>query len=167
MKRIYLNICTFVALALVATSCTKDPFGDSIFVSTPSNTIMFGVADIQVDVITRGGQSKSATLDFTESKLVSENGEMSLPMMVKVEKGIHRAVAQEPRTRANAVTETSQITMLSALAIAKKEGTTPELYINDVDFTKGSDNIFRSATPYLWKDAETKFDFFVVANDIE
>ena len=166
MKRTYLNICTFLASALVATSCTMDTLIDSVFVPTPSNTIMFGAADLQVDVVTRGGQSKGATLDFTENELVSEDGELSLPMMVKVEEGIHRAVAQEPQTRAAAMNTPSDISMLSAWASAKK-GTTSSLYINDIDFTKGSDGIFRSAEPYLWLDEETKLDFFVVANDIE
>lgn len=166
MKRTYLNICTFVALALAATSCTMDKLVDSVYSYKPSNTITFGASTPQVEVITRGGESRGTTLDFTESALVSEDGQMSLPMMVKVEQGIHRAVAQQPQTRGEIMTDASKITMLSAWASAK-DGSGSRLYIDDVDFTRGSDGIYRSAKPYLWLDAATTLDFFTVANHTE
>ena len=167
MKRTYLNICTFVALALAATSCTMDKLVDSVYSYKPSNTITFGASTPQVEVITRGGESRGTTLDFTESALVSEDGQMSLPMMVKVEQGIHRAVAQQPQTRGEIMTDASKITTLSAWASAKKDGSDSWLYIDDVDFTRGSDGIYRSAEPYLWLDAATTLDFFTVANHTE
>ena len=162
MKRINVNICALLVLTLAA--CTKSDVVDSV--PTPSNTITFSAADMQLEVITRGGDRKPSTLDITNKAIASEDGESSLPMVVKVEEGIHRAIEQKPATRAAAVTDASKISMLSAWASAKNsEGS--RLYINDVDFTKRGDEIFRSSTPYLWLDAQTKLDFFVVANHIE
>ena len=162
MKRINVNICTLLVLTLAA--CTKSDVVDSV--PTPSSTITFSAADMQLEVISRGGDRKPSTLDITNKAIASEDGEFSLPMVVKVEEGIHRAIEQKPATRAAAVTDASEISMLSAWASAKK-GDVSELYINDVDFTKGGDGIFRSSTPYLWLDAQTTLDFFVVANHID
>ncbi len=162
MKRINVNICTLLVLTLAA--CTKSDVVDSV--PTPSSTITFSAADMQLEVISRGGDRKPSTLDITNKAIASEDGELSLPMVVKVEEGIHRAIEQKPATRAAAVTTSDEISMLSAWASAKK-GDVSELYINDVDFTKGGDGIFRSSTPYLWLDAQTTLDFFVVANHID
>lgn len=162
MKRINVNICALLVLTLAA--CTKSDVVDSV--RTPSNTITFSAADMQLEVISRGGDKRPATLDITNKAIASEDGELSLPMVVKVEEGIHRAIEQKPATRAAAVTDANQISMLSAWASAKK-GDVSELYIDDVDFTKGNDGIFRSSTPYLWLDDQTKLDFFVVANHID
>lgn len=163
MKRINVNICALLVLTLAA--CTKSDVVDSV--PTPSNTITFSAADMQLEVISRGGDRKPSTLDITNKAIASEDGELSLPMVVKVEEGIHRAIEQKPATRAAAVTTADEISMLSAWASAKK-GDVSELYINDVDFTKGrGDEIFRSSTPYLWLDAQTTLDFFVVANHID
>lgn len=162
MKRINVNICTLLVLTLAA--CTKSDVVDSV--PTPSSTITFSAADMQLEVISRGGDRKPSTLDITNKAIASEDGEFSLPMVVKVEEGIHRAIEQKPATRAAAVTDASGISMLSAWASAKK-GDDSELYIDDVDFTKRDDGIFRSNTPYLWLDAQTTLDFFVVANHID
>ena len=140
MKRTYLNICTFVALALAATSCTMDELVDSVYSSKPSNTITFGASTPQVEVITRGGESRGTTLDFTESVLVSEDGELSLPMVVKVEEGIHRAVAQQPQTRGEIMTDASKINTLTAWASAKDGSGSSSWHINGIygdDFTRG------------------------------
>lgn len=162
MKRINVNICALLVLTLAA--CTKSDVVDPV--PTPSNTITFSAADMQLEVITRGGDKRPTTLGMTNKSIVSEDGVSSLPMVVKVEEGIHRAIEQKPATRAAAVTDANQISMLSAWASAKK-GDVSELYIDDVDFTKGSDGIFRSNPAKLWLDAQTTLDFFVVANHIE
>lgn len=162
MKRINVNICALLVLTLAA--CTKSDVVDSA--PTPSNTITFSAADMQLEVISRGGDKRPATLDITNKAIASEDGELSLPMVVKVEEGIHRAIEQKPATRAAAVTDANQISMLSAWASAKK-GDVSELYIDDLDFTKGDDRIFRSNPAKLWLDAQTTLDFFVVANHID
>ena len=160
MKRINVNICALLVLALAA--CTKSDVVDSV--PTPSNTITFSAADMQLEVISRGGDRKPATLDITNKAIASEDGEVALPMVVKVEEGIHRAIEQKPATRAAAVTDADDISMLSAWASAKNsEGS--KLYFNDV-FTREGD-IFRSSEAHLWLDAQTTLDFFVVANHIE
>ena len=162
MKRINVNICALLVLTLAA--CTKSDVVDPV--PTPSNTITFSAADMQLEVITRGGDKQPTTLGMTNKSIVSEDGVSSLPMVVKVEEGIHRAIEQKPATRAAAVTDANQISMLSAWASAKK-GDVSELYIDDLDFTKGSDRIFRSNPAISWRDAQTTLDFFVVANHIE
>ena len=110
MKRINVNICALLVLALAA--CTKSDVVDSV--PTPSNTITFSAADMQLEVISRGGDRKPATLDITNKAIASEDGEVALPMVVKVEEGIHRAIEQKPATRAAAVTDADDISMLSA-----------------------------------------------------
>lgn len=162
MKRINVNICALLVLALAA--CTKSDVVDSV--PTPSNTITFSAADMQLEVISRGGDRKPSTLDITNKAIASEDGEVALPMVVKVEEGIHRAIEQKPATRAAAVTDASEISMLRAWASAKNSAGY-KWHINGVDFKRGNDDIFRSIESYLWLDAQTKLDFFVVANHID
>ena len=162
MKRINVNICTLLVLALAA--CTKSDVVDSV--PTPSNTITFSAADMQLEVISRGGDRKPSTLDITNKAIASEDGEVALPMVVKVEEGIHRAIEQKPATRAAAVTDASEISMLRAWASANNSAGY-KWHINGVDFNRGNDDIFRSIESYLWLDAQTKLDFFVVANHID
>ena len=99
MKRFNLHIGAFLTLALAVSSCAEDEVVKDYFVSSPSNTITFGASDLKVEVLSRSGKSENSILSTTESKLVSEGGQYSLPMLVQVQEGIHCIGKAAPASR--------------------------------------------------------------------
>ena len=163
MKRFNLHIGAFLTLALAVSSCAEDEFVKDYFVPSPSNTITFGASDLQVEVLSRSGKSNNAILSTTESKLVSEDGQYSLPMLVQVQEGIHRIGEAAPASRAAIVTDKEAIGSLRAWATHNVDG----LYINGQNgdlFEKKDDGVFYSETSYPWPEKNGTLDFMTVAN---
>ena len=163
MKRFNLHIGAFLTLALAVSSCAEDELVKDYFVPSPSNTITFGASDLQVEVLSRSGKSNNAILSTTESKLVSEDGQYSLPMVVQVQEGIHRIGEAAPASRAAIVTDKETIGSLRAWATHNVDG----LYINGQNgdlFEKKEDGVFYSETSYPWPEKNGTLDFMTIAN---
>lgn len=163
MKRFNLHIGAFLTLALAVSSCAEDELVKDYFVPSPSNTITFGASDLQVEVLSRSGKSNNAILSTTESKLVSEDGQYSLPMLVQVQEGIHRIGEAAPANRAAIVTDKEAIGSLRAWATHNVDG----LYINGQNgdlFEKKDDGVFYSEMSYPWPEKNGTLDFMTVAN---
>lgn len=167
MKRFNLHIGAFLTLALAVSSCAEEELMKGSFVPSPSSTITFGASDLQIEVLSRSEKSENAILSSTESKLVSEDGDLSLPMMVKVEEGIHRVGEAAPASRADKVDNISAISTLHAWA-THKVGDASTLYFEGetgAGFTKNGEIFYADADePYLWPEEGGKLDFVTVVN---
>ena len=167
MKRFNLHIGAFLTLALAVSSCAEEELVKDYFVPTPSNTITFGASDLKVEVRSRSGKSNNAILSTTESKLVSEDGQYSLPMLVQVQEGIHRIGEAAPASRGNKMQDIGDITTLHAWATHTTLNAT-NLYIKGTagDVFAETGNIYSPATEgthYMWPSDGT-LDFMTVAN---
>lgn len=167
MKRFNLYIGAFLTLALAVSSCAEEELMKDSFLPTPSNTITFGASNLQIDVLSRSEKSDNSILSTTESKLVSEDGEYSLPMVVQVEEGIHRVGEEALASRASKVEVMSKINTLHAWA-THTVNSSPVLYFNGETgegFTKDGDIFYANRTePYLWPEQGGSFDFLTVVN---
>lgn len=164
MKRFNLHIGAFLTLALAVSSCAEEELVKDYFVPSPSNTITFGASDLQVEVLSRSGKSENAILSTTESKLVSEDGKYSLPMLVQVQEGIHRIGEDAPASRGNKMTAIGDIETLHAWAIYDE--TTPYINGTEGDVFAENGGIYSPATQgihYMWPSNGT-LDFMTVAN---
>ena len=161
MKRFNLHIGAFLTLALAVSSCAEEELVKDYFVPTPSNTITFGASDLQVEVRSRSGKSNNAILSTTESKLVSEDGKNSLPMLVQVQEGIHRIGEAAPASRGDKMENEDNISTLYAWATHSSTGQ----YITSIPFNKNNtDKIFYSEEPYPWPGNGGTLDFLTVVN---
>lgn len=167
MKRFNLHIGAFLTLALAVSSCAEEELVKDSFLPTPSNTITFGASNLQIDVLSRSEKSDNSILSTTESKLVSEDGEYSLPMVVQVEEGIHRVGEEALASRASKVEVMGNINTLHAWA-THTVNSSPVLYFNGETgegFTKDGDIFYANRTePYLWPEQGGSFDFLTVVN---
>ena len=183
MKRFNLHIGVFLTLALAVSSCAEDELVKDYFVSSPSNTITFGASDLKVEVLSRSGKSENSILSTTESKLVSEGGQYSLPMLVQVQEGIHcigkaapvsRGIPYNDPTNENAKT-IDDITTLHAWAThnyvdveENTEKTVHQLFFEGQTgegFTKNGGIFYADRPePYLWPENGGTLDFLTVVN---
>ena len=106
-----------LSLIALATSCVDEIPGVDVS-SIPSKDIIFGGATTDDIIVTRSGETGPQRV--AESKVTSESGDVSLPVIVEVEKGIKGAYSSGPATRASITRDVNTITQLDAWAIYTK-----------------------------------------------
>lgn len=117
MKRNYIRICILLSIIALATSCVDEIQGIDVS-SVKSEDIIFGGVMTDDIIVTRSGEGSPQRV--AESKVTSESGDVSLPVIVEVEKGIKGAYSSGPATRASITRDVNTITQLDAWAIYTK-----------------------------------------------
>ena len=166
-----------LSVMTLAASCVDEIEGVDVS-AVKSKDIIFGGGMTDDIIVTRSGDN--GHVKTTECKVTSESGDVSLPVIVEVEKGIKGTYSSAPATRALITRDVNAITQLDAWAIYTKytdeEHTDFEdryLYFdeNKVDgaalpFSKNeTDGIFYSDRKiYPWPgDATAMFNFVTVS----
>ena len=176
MKRHLIGICVFLSIIVFVTSCMeKDEIVHSDFVSIASENIIFGGGSIEDNIIlTRSGETATHKTMVSKRVLISESDkDVSLPVIVEVQQGIHTSFAYEPKAAITADKES--ITELDAWCIYTDTDGARKLYFADMaeadrskgaPFAKESDGIFYPKAgygPYLWlKNSDNEFNFYNV-----
>ena len=106
-----------LSVMTLAASCVSEIEGIDVS-SVKSKDIIFGGVITDDIIITRSGDS--GPIKTAESKVTSESGDVSLPVIVEVEKGIKGAYSSGPATRASITRDVNTITQLDAWAIYTK-----------------------------------------------
>ena len=166
-----------LSVMTLAASCVDEIEGIDVS-SVKSKDIIFGGVITDDIIITRSGDG--GPVRVVESRVSSESGDISLPVIIEVEKGIRSVCSNGPATRASITRDMNDIDQLDAWAIYTKftDATQSEfqeryLYFdeNKVDgaalsFTKNeTDGIFYSDNKaYPWPgDPTAIFNFVTVA----
>ena len=100
------KFCVMMALAWLMTSCVDEDLFDIPDgpVSIPSDYIIFTNASQWKEDIVRSGAGAGSTQNRVDNfDLLSDDGEVSLPVGVYVQDGIHRA-GEDPATRGAVLT---------------------------------------------------------------
>lgn len=166
---------------MVSSCLEREEFIVSDLASISSDYIIFGGGDVSADVvITRSGEENGTKTKVSSKQLVSEKGDMSLPLTVEVRQGIHRY--EDPLTKAYITADTADITTLDAWCIYTNNQGKKVSYFKDVEDRKGNNNYidsigshFSKSTdyifypvdglgPYPWEtDEGVEFNFYNVA----
>ena len=166
-----------LSVMTLAASCVDEIEGIDVS-SVKSKDIIFGGVMTDDIIVTRSGDG--GPVRVVESRVSSESGDISLPVIIEVEKGIRSVCSNGPATRASITRDMNDIDQLDAWAIYTKftDATQSEfqeryLYFdeNKVDgaalsFTKNeTDGIFYSDNKaYPWPgDPTAIFNFVTVA----
>ncbi len=157
MKKNYLYIVSFVAFAFLMMSCTDDEIIETPTISSPSQTIAFG-ADIEwADPDQTRSTSPNRVGNFY---LLADTGEEVLPCGVYVQDGIQYNGEENALTRGAVINSIDD--SFYVWATYTKDNVSSEFFSN-LEFSKGSGNVFNSQNTYYWPGTGT-FDFVAVAN---
>ena len=157
MKKNYLYIVSFVAFAFLMMSCTDDEIIETPTISSPSQTIAFG-ADIEwADPDQTRSTSPNRVGNFY---LLADTGEEVLPCGVYVQDGIQYNGEENALTRGAVINSIDD--SFYVWATYTKDNVSSEFFSN-LEFSKGSGNVFSSEKTYYWPGSGT-LDFVAVAN---
>ncbi len=177
MKGNYIGICIMLSVMTLAASCVDEIERVDVS-SVKSKDIIFGGVMTDDIIVTRSGDG--GPVKVVESRVSSESGDISLPVIIEVEKGIRSVCSNGPATRASITRDMNDIERLDAWAIYTKftDATQSEfqdryLYFDEnkvggaaLSFSKNeTDGIFYSDNKaYPWPgDPTAIFNFVTVA----
>ena len=157
MKKNYWYIVSFAAFAFLMMSCADDEIIETPSISSPSKTIAFN-ADIEWP---EPDQTRSASPNRVSNfSLVTDTGEEVLPCGVYVQDGIYPNNDEKPLTRGAVI---NSIGSFNVWATYTDDEGSSSAYFSNLQFTKGSGDVFSSGTTYYWPGSGT-IDFVAVAN---
>ena len=100
-----------LSVMTLAASCVDEIEGVDVS-AVKSKDIIFGGVMTDDIIVTRSGYN--GHVKTTECKVTSESGDVSLPVIVEVEKGIKGTYSSAPATRALITRDVNAITQLDA-----------------------------------------------------
>lgn len=157
MKKNYLYIVSFAAFAFLMMSCVDDEIIEIPTILSPSQTIAFD-ADIEW---TEPDQTRSASPNRVSNfSLLTDTGEEVLPCGVYVQDGIQYNGEEKPLTRGAVINRIGD--SFNVWATYKKDNVSSEFFSN-LEFSKGSGDVFNSLNTYYWPGSGT-LDFVAVSN---
>ena len=159
MKKNYWYIVFFAAFAFFMMSCADDEIIETPFISSPSKTIAFN-ADIEWP---EPDQTRSASPNRVSNfSLLTDTGEEVLPCGVYVQDGIYPNNDEKPLTRGAVINSIGS--SFNVWATYTDDEGSSSAYFSNLQFTKGSGDVFSSqGTTYYWPGSGT-IDFVAVAN---
>ena len=170
----YLAALAMAFAAITFVSCFSDEVVRVPDVGVDSNTICFGanVGWADEDEITRGAEARRT---LNEGTISSEEGSVSLPLIVTQEDGI-RTATPVAETRGSKVTLGTQVERMRVWATWAKNGNESNYFTSanaddgtvadpeqGVDFVRNSSGIYYSTPTFMWP-GDGSFTFTAVAN---